>query len=41
MQDITLRVLRAVSLVLGRGLGEDVSHRELSKVRLWIDNQGA
>jgi hypothetical protein len=40
-QDITLRELRAVSLVLGRGLGVDVQHREVSKLRLWIYNQGA
>jgi hypothetical protein len=40
-QDITVKELRAVSLVLGRGLGVDFQHREVSKVRLWIDNQGA
>lgn len=40
-QSITLRELRAVSLVLGRGIGVDVQHRDVKRVRLWIDNQGA
>ena len=38
---ITLRELRAVTLVLGRGIGVDVQNRDVKRVRLWIDNQGA
>ena len=40
-QSITLRELRAVALVLGRGLGVDVQHEDVRRVRLWIDNLGA
>ena len=40
-QSITLRELRAVALGLGRGLGVDVKHQDVRKVRLFIDNQGA
>jgi hypothetical protein len=40
-EDITLRELKAVSLVLGRGLGVDVQTADVTKDHLWIDNQGA
>lgn len=40
-QCITLRELRAVSLVLGRDLGLDLQHKDVHRVRLWIDNLGA
>lgn len=40
-QSITLRELRAVALVLGNGLGVDVKHEDVRRVRLWIDNLGA
>lgn len=40
-ESITLRELKAVSLVLGRELGVDVQGGDARRVRLWIDNQGA
>lgn len=40
-ESITLRELRAVSLVLGRGLGVEVQYGDVKRVRLYIDNQGA
>lgn len=40
-RSITLRELRAISLVLCRGLGVDAQHEDVRKIRLWIDNFGA
>lgn len=40
-QSITLRELRAVVSVFGSGLGVDVQHKDVRRVRLFIDNQGA